>query len=146
MGRLDVNSEGLLVITSCGQLARALEHPEIAGVDRKYDVTVNGLLTPNKIAAMRRGVTVGSVRYKPLKVKISDVRPKRALLSLTCTEGKNRMIRRICDHLRLRVSRLKRTNYGPFSLRSLPDQNTVISVPVPKSLQKYLPERGGGPP
>ena len=138
VGRLDVNSEGLLVLTSCGMLARAMEHPDLGGLKRVYDVTVNGFVTPNKIAAMRRGVTVDKVRYKPLTVAIRDARPKRATLTLTCREGKNRMIRRICDHLRLRVSRLRRVGFGPFRVGQLPDQNTVVRVPVPKRLRAFL--------
>jgi len=138
VGRLDVNSEGLLVLTSCGMLARAMEHPDLGGLKRVYDVTVNGFVTPNKIAAMRRGVTVDKVRYQPLTVAIRDARPKRATLTLTCREGKNRMIRRICDHLRLRVSRLRRVGFGPFRVGQLPDQNTVVRVPVPKRLRAFL--------
>ena len=138
VGRLDVNSEGLLVLTSCGMLARAMEHPDLGGLKRVYDVTVNGFVTPNKIAAMRRGVTVDKVRYKPLTVAIRDARPKRATLTLTCREGKNRMIRRICDHLRLRVSRLRRVGFGPFRVGQLPDQNTVVRVPVPRRLRAFL--------
>ena len=138
VGRLDVNSEGLLVLTSCGMLARAMEHPDLGGLKRVYDVTVNGFVTPNKIAAMRRGVTVYKVRYQPLTVAIRDARPKRATLTLTCREGKNRMIRRICDHLRLRVSRLRRVGFGPFRVGQLPDQNTVVRVPVPRRLRAFL--------
>jgi 23S rRNA pseudouridine2605 synthase len=138
VGRLDVNSEGLLVLTSCGMLARAMEHPDLGGLKRVYDVTVNGFVTPNKIAAMRRGVTVDKVRYQPLTVAIRDARPKRATLTLTCREGKNRMIRRICDHLRLRVSRLRRVGFGPFRVGQLPDQNTVVRVPVPRRLRAFL--------
>ena len=77
-------------------------------------------------------------RYKPLTVAIRDARPKRATLTLTCREGKNRMIRRICDHLRLRVSRLRRVGFGPFRVGQLPDQNTVVRVPVPKRLRAFL--------
>ena len=139
VGRLDVNSEGLLVLTSCGMLARAMEHPDLGGLKRVYDVTVNGFVTPNKIAAMRRGVTVDKVRYKPLTVAIRDARPKRATLTLTCREGKNRMIRRICDHLRLRVSRLRRVAFGPFSLRRhLPDRFAVVEARVPASLRRLV--------
>ena len=142
VGRLDVNSEGLLVLTSCGMLARAMEHPDLGGLRRVYEVTVHGYVTPSKIAAMRRGVAVGGVKYKPLRVAISDAREKRALLTITCAEGKNRMIRRIMDHLKLRVSRLKRVKYGPFRVGSLPDQNTVLSVPLPKGLKALV----DGPP
>ena len=60
--------------------------------------------------------------------------------ALSCTEGKNRMIRRICDHLRLRVSRLKRVGFGPFSLKQLPDPWTVVERPVPPSLRRFLDE------
>ena len=145
VGRLDVQSEGLLVLTTCGALARAMEHPRIAALDRAYDVRVNGFVTPSKIAAMRRGVRVDRVRYAPLRVAVSDAREKRATLTLTCSEGKNRMIRRICDHLRLRVSRLVRTRFGPFSVAALPDKNHIREVRVPKSLREYVGDAGGGP-
>ena len=145
VGRLDVQSEGLLVLTTCGALARAMEHPRIGALERTYDVKVNGLVTPSKIAAMRRGVTVDRVRYAPLRVAVSDAREKRATLTLTCAEGKNRMIRRICDHLRLRVSRLVRTRFGPFSVAALPDRNHVREVRVPRSLRAYVGAAGGAP-
>ena len=81
VGRLDVNSEGLLVITSDGALARAMEHPEIGGLERRYEVLVHGRVTPSKVAAFRRGVAVKGVRYKPMATRVVDSRPNRATLA-----------------------------------------------------------------
>jgi len=135
---LDVASEGLLVVTSDGALARAMEHPELGGLSRRYEVVVHGRVTPAKVAALRKGLTVNGVRYKGMGVRVTDAREKRATLQLTCREGKNRMIRKLCDHLRLRVSRLKRTGFGPFKLDALPNANTVLRVPLPRSLRRFL--------
>ena len=91
------------------------------------------------LAAMRRGVRVAGVKYAPMRVLVSDARDNRATLELQCREGKNRMIRRICDHLRLRVSRLRRVAFGPFSLRKhLPDRFAVVEARVPASLRRLV--------
>ena len=138
VGRLDVQSEGLLVLTSCGELARAMELPSNE-LRRTYEVIVHGRVTASKLAAMRRGVRVAGVKYAPMRVLVSDARDNRATLELQCREGKNRMIRRICDHLRLRVSRLRRVAFGPFSLRKhVPDRFSVVEARVPASLRRLV--------
>ncbi|KAJ1449939.1 pseudouridine synthase [Pelagophyceae sp. CCMP2097] len=137
VGRLDLLSEGLIVLTTCGSLSRALEHPKIGNVERSYRVKVNGIMTPNKIAAMRKGMLVDKIRYKPLTVIVEQASANRSTLVIKCTEGKNRMIRKIMDHLRLRTSRLIRIAFGPFSVEQLKDKNNVMQVPVPASLRQY---------
>lgn len=133
VGRLDVNSEGLLLMTNSGELARQLEMG--AGlIERKYRVRVHGIVAPWKLNIMRKGLTVEGVRYKPMEVSLEHDKkkgPKRTThkkgdkekeggtntwLHFTCTEGKNRQIRKICKHLNLDVSRLIRVGYGPYSL------------------------------
>lgn len=138
VGRLDVQSEGLLVLTSCGELARAMELPQNE-LTRTYEVIVHGRVTPSKIAALRRGVRVEGVKYAPMHVTVADARDNRATLELKCREGKNRMIRRICDHLRLRVSRLRRVAFGPYSLRKhLPERMAIVEARIPPMLQRIV--------
>jgi len=138
VGRLDVQSEGLLVLTSCGELARAMELPQNE-LTRTYEVIVHGRVTPSKIAALRRGVRVEGVKYAPMHVTVADARDNRATLELKCREGKNRMIRRICDHLRLRVSRLRRVAFGPYSLRKhLPERMAIVEARIPPMLQRLV--------
>lgn len=129
VGRLDVNSEGLLLMTNSGELARKLEMG--AGlVERKYRVRVHGIVAPWKLTMMRKGLTVEGVRYKPMDVNLEHDRKStrgrekkgdkkegtNTWLTFTCTEGKNRQIRKICKHLNLDVSRLIRVGYGPYTL------------------------------
>lgn len=134
IGRLDYHSEGLLVLTTCGMLARCLEHPDIGALVRIYNVTTKGIVTPNKLTAMRRGVRVDGVKYQPFEVRVLETGPHRTVFQFKCTEGKNRMIRRICDHLRLRVTKLVRTNFGPFSLENIKRDYAATEVRVPSSL------------
>lgn len=134
IGRLDYQSEGLLVLTTCGMLARCLEHPDIGALVRIYNVTTKGIVTPNKLTAMRRGVRIDGLKYRPLEVRVLETGPDRTVFQFKCTEGKNRMIRRICDHLRLRVTKLVRTNFGPFSLENMKRHFAATEVRVPSSL------------
>ncbi|CAM9707138.1 unnamed protein product, partial [Discosporangium mesarthrocarpum] len=118
-GRLDYNTEGLLLLTNDGELARRLEHPS-TGLVRTYSVRVHGKVTEEKLLGMRRGFRVDGVQYRGMGVRV-DVRKGRTgqsntWLSVECTEGKNRQIRKICEHLYLKVNRLVRTRFGPFSL------------------------------
>ncbi len=116
VGRLDLNSEGLLLITNSKSLAHMLEHPE-NNFERVYKVRVFGKLT-DEIFKITRGITIDGIRYKPIKLKILQEGINN-WCQMTLSEGKNREIRKIFEHFGLIVNRLIRTDYGPFSLGNL---------------------------
>lgn len=102
VGRLDIMTEGLIIMTNNGALARDLELPKNK-VHRTYRVRVHGKLTPYKLKAMRSGITIGNIRYNGMKVEIENTRKKgtstNTWLRITCTQGKNRQIRNVLAHL-----------------------------------------------
>lgn len=118
VGRLDLNSEGLLLLTNDGALARRLEHPE-TGWLRRYRVRVHGRPDPNRLEALMGGITVEGVRYGPIEARLERQQGANAWLVVTLQEGKNREIRRVMEHLGHPVSRLIRVAYGPFQLGHL---------------------------
>ncbi|MGF1462786.1 MAG: pseudouridine synthase [Maricaulaceae bacterium] len=118
VGRLDLNSEGLLLLTNDGELARALELPA-TGWTRRYRVRAYGRFTPNHIERLSRGLTVEGVRYGPIQAQLEREQGDNVWLDLRLKEGKNREVRRVLEALGLRVNRLIRTAYGPFQLGAL---------------------------
>ncbi|MDA1089431.1 MAG: pseudouridine synthase [Proteobacteria bacterium] len=118
IGRLDLNSEGLLLLTNDGQLARRLELPE-TGWTRRYRVRVHGQPDIRKLAALNKGVTVSGVHYAPVKAVLDKQARANAWLTVSLEEGRNREIRKIMEHLGLEVNRLIRLAYGPFQLGNL---------------------------
>lgn len=122
VGRLDINSEGLLLLTNDGELARALEMPSTAVV-RRYRARAHGRTTQEKLDTLKDGVTVDGVRYGPVEAKLDKAKdgPAGANLWLTVTlhEGKNREVRRVLEVLGLKVNRLIRLAYGPLALGTL---------------------------
>ena len=123
VGRLDLNSEGLLLLTNDGAFARMAEHPK-TGWTRVYKVRVFGLFQKNMFDPLKTGVTVEGVHYKGVAIDIlSDIieskSPRNFWLKMTLTEGKNREIRRLMSHIGLDVNRLIRLSYGPFELGDL---------------------------
>ncbi|MDW5562236.1 MAG: pseudouridine synthase [Methanomassiliicoccus sp.] len=144
VGRLDVNTEGLLLLTNDGELARHLELPHNAW-PRRYRVRVQGDIGPEKFASVANGVTIAGIRYEPVKIEIEEGEEAGTghWLVVTIHEGKNREVRNIMAHLGLQVKRLIRVSFGPFSLDKLP-RGGVEEVPPPvlrRSLEKYLDER-----
>lgn len=127
VGRLDLNSEGLLLLTNDGALARELELPQ-RGWIRRYKVRVHGAIDPATLTALEKGVTVAGVRYGPIKAALEREQGANAWLTVSLAEGKNREIRRVMEHLGLDVSRLIRLSYGPFQLGHLP-RGAVEEVP-----------------
>ncbi|PWR23552.1 pseudouridine synthase [Zavarzinia compransoris] len=119
IGRLDLNSEGLLLVTNDGALARQLELPRNAWV-RRYKVRVAGGIDVGRLEALKQGVTIDGVRYGSIEVEIDRIGGLNAWLYVSLTEGKNREIRRVMEHLGLSVNRLQRVSYGPFDLDRLP--------------------------
>lgn len=115
VGRLDLDSEGLLLLTNDGALARYLELPATGWV-RRYRVRVFGPLDEARLANLKKGVTVDGVEYGPIEVTIDKASRTNSWLTVGLREGKNREIRRVMEHLGLTVSRLIRVTYGPFQL------------------------------
>jgi len=119
VGRLDLNSEGLLLLTNDGELARKLEMPSTGWV-RRYRVRVHGKVDDRKLQSLKDGITIMGVRYGAIDAR-QDENPKSSgganvWLNVSLAEGKNREIRKVMEHLGLSVNRLIRVSYGPFHL------------------------------
>jgi 23S rRNA pseudouridine2605 synthase len=143
VGRLDINTEGLLLLTNDGDLARYLEHPAQA-LARTYRIRAHGPVDDAALARLARGVTIEGVRYRPVHASIDSVRGDNCWLTMTLSEGKNREIKKLLAQLRLRVTRLIRVSYGPFQLGKL-EEGEVEEVPA-RILRNLLPvyfERDG---
>ncbi|MDR1910275.1 MAG: rRNA pseudouridine synthase [Holosporales bacterium] len=118
VGRLDVASEGLLLLTNDGGLARRLELPA-TGLSRQYRVRLFGTVTQDALDRLRQGITVRGIAYDPMNVTLDRQKGSNAWLTMTLHEGKNREIRRLAEHLGWQVNRLIRVAYGPFRLGEL---------------------------
>jgi 23S rRNA pseudouridine2605 synthase len=137
VGRLDLNSEGLLLLTNDGALARQLELPA-NGWLRRYRVRVHGNPDPAALHRLADGVTVEGVRYGPIEAMLDSVKGRNAWLTVALREGRNREIRRVMTHLGLPVSRLIRLAYGPFQLGLLrPGEVEEVTAKV---LREQLPK------
>lgn len=118
VGRLDLNSEGLLLLTNDGELKRRLELPS-TGWLRKYRVRVNGNPTDPDLEPLRKGIEVEGERFQPMQVTLDRVQGANAWLTVGLREGKNREIRRAMSAIGLTVNRLIRVSYGPFRLNEM---------------------------
>jgi 23S rRNA pseudouridine2605 synthase len=119
VGRLDLNTEGLLLLTTDGGLKRELELPA-TGVERSYRARAYGPVTQAQLEDLMEGVEIEGVRYGPINANLERRTGANTWIELTLTEGKNREVRRVLEHLGLQVGRLIRTRYGPFVLGDLP--------------------------
>lgn len=119
VGRLDVNSEGLLLLTNDGELSRYLEMPK-SEISRRYAVRVFGHVTKEQLQTLMNGCTIGGIRYNKILAKIIDAEKNNSWLEMTLFEGKNREIRKILSHFCLKISKLIRVQYGPYSLEGIP--------------------------
>ncbi len=128
VGRLDLSSEGLLLLTNDGALARRLELPS-TGWLRRYRVRVFGRPDPARLAALAAGITVEGIAYGSIDAKLDSQRGDNAWLTVSLREGKNRELRRVLSHLGLTANRLIRTAYGAFQLGRLP-AGAVTEVPA----------------
>jgi 23S rRNA pseudouridine2605 synthase len=135
VGRLDLNSEGLLLLTNDGALARRLELPSNGWI-RRYRVRAWGMVDERALAGLARGLTVDGVRYGPIEAMLEARKGDNSWLSVALTEGRNREVRRVMAHLGLQVNRLIRVAYGPFQLGKLP-RGAVDEVPA-KVLREQL--------
>jgi 23S rRNA pseudouridine2605 synthase len=115
VGRLDITSEGLLLLTNDGGLARHLELPSTGWI-RRYRARVNGHPDAAALAALAKGLTLEDVRYGPIQASLDSQRGDNAWLTVALAEGKNREVRRVLEHRGWQVSRLIRLAYGPFQL------------------------------
>ncbi len=120
VGRLDINTEGLLLLTNDGGLARTLELPA-TGWTRRYRVRAHGDVDQAKLDTLAKGVTVEGVAYAPIEARLDRVQGANAWLTMSLSEGKNREIKRVLQHLVLDVTRLIRISFGPFQLGDLPE-------------------------
>ena len=122
VGRLDLNSEGLLLLTNDGELSRKLEAPNNGWV-RRYRVRAFGNTDQARLDRLKDGVTIEGVRYGSIEAKLDKAQDKaggkNVWITISLTEGKNREIRRVLEHLDLKVNRLIRLSYGPFALATL---------------------------
>ena len=118
VGRLDLNSEGLLLLTNDGGIKRKLELPS-TGWLRRYRVRVNGRPEDKTLEPLRRGITVDGERFQPMTVTIDRQQGANAWLTVGLREGKNREVRRAMEAVNLSVNRLIRISYGPFQLGEL---------------------------
>jgi 23S rRNA pseudouridine2605 synthase len=118
VGRLDLNSEGLLLLTNDGALSRALELPSNGWV-RRYRARAFGETTQEKLDRLKNGITVEGVRYGSIDAKLDKASGRNIWITLTLAEGKNREVRRVLEALGLKVNRLIRLSYGPFALGTL---------------------------
>ena len=118
VGRLDFNTEGLLLLTNDGELARALELPA-TGWLRRYRVRAHGTITQDRLDALRAGITISGIHYGAIDAAIDRVQGANLWLTFAIREGKNREVRTVLAHLGLEVTRLIRVSFGPFQLTEL---------------------------
>ena len=135
VGRLDLNSEGLLLLTNDGAFARAMEHPSTGWI-RRYRVRIHGKITPEIITKLSQGVTIDGVRYGSVHVVLDKEQGTNSWLTVSLTEGKNREIRRLMDFFGFKVTRLIRVSYGPFQLGTL--QEGEVDEITGKALKEQL--------
>jgi 23S rRNA pseudouridine2605 synthase len=118
VGRLDLTSEGLLLLTNDGDLARKLELPS-TGWTRRYRCRAHGTVDDEALGRLHRGITVDGVRYGPIEARLERVQGRNLWVSVALQEGKNREIRKVLEALGLQVNRLIRVAFGPFQLGNL---------------------------
>ena len=118
IGRLDKDSEGLLLLTNDGAFANAIMHPS-RHISKTYRVTIRPDITEEQLVTLASGVELDGKKTLPANVVVKSKEPGRVVLLITITEGRNRQIRRMCESLGLEVARLRRTNIGPLKLGML---------------------------
>lgn len=140
VGRLDFNTEGLLLLTNDGEFKRQLELPA-TGVPRTYRARAFGAITQAQLEDLIEGVEIDGMRYGKIDANMERSTGRNQWIELTLTEGKNREVRRVLEHLGLEVSRLIRTAYGPFRLLDLP-KGMAVEVDS-KTLERFRKSLGG---
>lgn len=141
IGRLDLNSEGLLLLTNDGALARRLELPATGWI-RRYKVRVHGFVDEARLASLEKGVTIDGIAYGAIRAQLERQQGSNAWLAFALREGKNREVRKVLEHLGYPVTRLIRLSYGPFQLGHLARGDIEE---VPKSVLADQLGKGDGP-
>jgi 23S rRNA pseudouridine2605 synthase len=137
IGRLDINTEGLLLLTNDGEVERLMELPS-SGWIRRYRVRAYGKMDDAGLAKLAQGVEIDGVRYGPVEAKVETSQGDNVWMTVAIREGKNREVKKICEYLGLQVNRLIRTSFGPFQLGDL-KRGGVEEIP-----QKFWQDQLGG--
>jgi 23S rRNA pseudouridine2605 synthase len=159
VGRLDLNTEGLLLLTTDGELKRQLELPA-TGVERSYRARVFGEVSQAQLEDLIHGIEIEGIRYGAINANLERRTGRNGWVEMRLREGKNREVRRVLEHLGLKVSRLIRTAYGPFPLADLPAgavdevrqhdlvafRKTLGAKNPPRDGEADRAQRGGGGP
>ena len=142
VGRLDFNTEGMLLLTNDGELKRALELPSSL-VPRTYRARAFGAVTQAQLEALIEGIEIEGIRYGPIDANMERSSGHNKWIEMTLTEGKNREVRRVLEHLGLEVSRLIRVAYGPFLLEDLP--RGMVEEVRPADVERFRKQLGLAP-
>ena len=134
VGRLDFNSEGLLLLTNSGILARYLELPENS-LARKYLVKIKGNINIQKLKKLEKGIIIKGIKYERIKINILEKNKDYAWIKMKLLEGKNREIRKIINFFGWTVNKLQRISYGPIKLKKL-KKNEVEEININKYFRK----------
>ncbi len=143
VGRLDMDSEGLILLTNDGDLARKLELPA-TGWLRKYRVRVHGYVILKDLEPLKNGIIINGIKYGKIHAALDRQQGSNAWLTLSFREGKNREVRKVMNHLGYKVNRLIRVSFGPFNLKDLPSgelqevKNRVLNDQLGLSKPKKL--------
>ncbi|MCZ8281121.1 MAG: pseudouridine synthase [Aquidulcibacter sp.] len=135
VGRLDLSSEGLLLLTNDGGLARSLELPS-TGWLRRYRVRAFGRVSQEELAKLADGITVDGITYGPMEAILDRAETANAWITVSIREGKNREVRRVLEAIGLKVNRLIRVSYGPFQLGKMPPGS--VEEVAPSALKEML--------
>lgn len=141
VGRLDFNTEGVLLLTNDGELKRAMELPS-SGIPRTYRARTFGTVTQEQLEELSEGIEIEGIRYGSINANMERSAGRNQWIEVTITEGKNREVRRVLEHLGLEVSRLIRTAYGPFHLLDLP-RGMAVEI-RPQDVEKFAKALGEG--
>jgi 23S rRNA pseudouridine2605 synthase len=135
VGRLDLSSEGLLLLTNDGGLARSLELPS-TGWLRRYRVRAYGRVSQTELAQLAEGITVDGITYGPVEAVLDRAETSNAWITVSIREGKNREVRRVLEAIGLKVNRLIRVSYGPFQLGKMPPGS--VEEVAPSAMKEML--------
>lgn len=155
VGRLDITSEGLLLLTNDGELAHHLEHPS-TGLSRRYRARAYGRVTQADLDSLKKGIKIDGILTSPIEAVLDSTSGDNNWITVTLREGKNREVRRAMEHLGLKVNRLIRVSYGPFMLGDLAAGKTeevkhkvlktqlghLMDFPEPEAPKTRAPKRG----
>lgn len=133
VGRLDYDTEGLLLLTNDGDLALKMTHPRFH-MDRVYEVKVDPHPSERQLERMRKGVELDGRKTMPALIEIASVNPKTTWIQMTLKEGRNRQVRRMCEKVGLNVKALVRTRMGPFELKGIDYGKWKEIADLPRSL------------